>query len=240
MAHSNQVANEHYRMKTLENAVTTANLLAAIGGDSSPDEEPARKKRRGESSSTSTSSSSKEQRSFSEFLEEFPLSLNGQPPTKGQRIKAGFPEDRTFYDKWRAAQFGMRESHLLSQCYRRQPTLTKVARMIEMEGWTANHPLPQQILEKWQPPKKTDMETDTDLMQRIERQKWSGVAIRYFDDKQGDGVVATKSFSKGSIICDYHGELISGSLAHLMKPESSWHWTRRQHGLPTDLLSKMF
>ncbi|XP_055360600.1 uncharacterized protein LOC114846600 [Betta splendens] len=181
MARSNQVANEHYRMKTLENAVTAANLLAAIGGDRSVTGITIQRL-----VTYIWACCQSEQKTFSQFIEVFPVSLNGQPPAKAARVEAGFPQDRSFYDKWRAAQFSLRESHLLSQCYRRQPTLNKVARMLEMEGWTANHPSAEQILAKWQPPKKTDVETDTDLMNRIERQKWSGLVIKKFDDKQGE------------------------------------------------------
>ncbi|KAK2813250.1 hypothetical protein Q5P01_000879 [Channa striata] len=50
---------------------------------------------------------------FDNFVEVFPVTLTGQPPTKKHRADAGFPQDRCFYDKWRAAQFGKREGYLL-------------------------------------------------------------------------------------------------------------------------------
>lgn len=52
---------------------------------------------------------------FSAFLARFPVLLEGQPPTKRQRVDSGFPEDRVFYDKWRAAQYTQREEYLLCE-----------------------------------------------------------------------------------------------------------------------------
>ncbi len=61
-----------------------------------------------ESQSAATTSSD-----FSAFLSSFPVSCDGQPPTKRQRVSAGFPRGRLFYDKWRNTQFDQRQQYLL-------------------------------------------------------------------------------------------------------------------------------
>ena len=52
-------------------------------------------------------------RDFGAFLQHFPVTATGHPPTKKQRTDAGFPPDRVFYDRWRAVQYGKREEYLL-------------------------------------------------------------------------------------------------------------------------------
>ncbi len=61
---------------------------------------------------TSTHASWKD---FSAFLDRFPVSLEGKPPTKKRRVESGFPEDRVFYDKWRTTQYTQREEYLLCE-----------------------------------------------------------------------------------------------------------------------------
>ncbi|KAL1268494.1 hypothetical protein QQF64_033857 [Cirrhinus molitorella] len=40
---------------------------------------------------------------------------------------------------------------------------------------------------------------------------WNGLAIKDFSPKEGAGVVATRRFSKGDIVCDYHGKVITAA-----------------------------
>ena len=57
--------------------------------------------------------------------------MHGQPPCKKARVDAGFPSGRVFCD--------------------RKPSARKVARLIEKEGWKANHPKPEDIVNLWRP-----------------------------------------------------------------------------------------
>ncbi|KAK2814259.1 hypothetical protein Q5P01_000661 [Channa striata] len=195
MAHSTPVANTHYRLRT---AICTTAVCASLAGYSSEEESAGSSKKRGRDSSEEDINDNKD---FDNFVEVFPVTLTGQPPTKNA---AGFPQDRCFYDKWRAAQFGKREGYLLHP-----PTVDKVGKMVKKQGWTANHPRPEDIVAKWRPPKKCHIETDEKLMKRIRKQKWSWLAIKDYEDKRGQGVNATRAFVKGAVICDYHGELVT-------------------------------
>uniref|UniRef100_A0A8C1S2U3 Si:dkey-23a23.2 n=1 Tax=Cyprinus carpio TaxID=7962 RepID=A0A8C1S2U3_CYPCA len=207
MAHSTAVANQHYRMKTLDSVVATANLLSSLSRSSSDDsgEEGAQaeKRRRVEEEVGSPTPD------FDVFLQAFPVGITGNPPNKTQRAKAGFRTDRVFYDKWRALQYSKREQHLLSKCSRCAPTATKVAKLIEAEGWTANHPRPEDIIAKWRPLSRAQAQSDPAIIRGVTSQKWPGLAVKDFGGQKG--VVATKAFGKGSILCDFHGKVITGA-----------------------------
>ncbi|XP_048024140.1 uncharacterized protein LOC125253925 [Megalobrama amblycephala] len=203
MAHSTAVANKYYRMKPLEFVVATANLLNSLSRDSAEDGARAEKRRRVEEEVSSPTPD------LDVFLQAFPVGITGQPPNKTQRAKAGFPTDRVFYDKWRALQYSKREQHLLSKCSRCAPTAAKVAKVIEAEGWTANHPRPEDVIAKWRPLSRAQAQSDPAIIRGVTRQKWSGLAVKDFGGQKG--VVATKAFGKGSILCDFHGKVIMGA-----------------------------
>ncbi|XP_070409748.1 uncharacterized protein [Nothobranchius furzeri] len=210
MAHTNAVAELHYRMRTQEDtehccaefssraqvSVNNAAFLRnrwinletlsfssdeSVGGDAS------RKTSRDEDPPLEPI------KSFEEFISVLPIALNGQPPTKIQRTDAGFNADRfnadrCCYDKWRATQFAKREGYMLSKFYRHPPTVSKVTKLIQREGWTANYPQPEDIVGKWKPAPKCQLEEDPRIFKRVVDQKWSGVAITDFEDKRGQGV----------------------------------------------------
>lgn len=48
------------------------------------------------------------------FCRTFPVTLNGDPPSKEQCIKAGFPHYRPYYHKWRDLQLRQRTQYI--QC----------------------------------------------------------------------------------------------------------------------------
>ncbi|XP_071342026.1 uncharacterized protein [Trachinotus anak] len=47
------------------------------------------------------------------FCKTFPVTLNGDPPSKKQSIQAGFPHYRPYYHKWRDLQLGQRTQYIL-------------------------------------------------------------------------------------------------------------------------------
>ncbi|XP_071341918.1 uncharacterized protein [Trachinotus anak] len=205
MARSTTVGDTQRR--ALDSVVATANLLgnlAPSSTDRSQDERGSQAQKR------ARDAVEQEHRDFSAFLQDFPVTETGKPPTKKQRVDAGFPPDRVFYDRWRAVQFGKREQYLLSKSSRHPPTVQKVAKIIRGEGWTANYPRPEDIVARWQPPRKLQVESDPDIINRVTNQRWSGLAVKYFGDK-GQGVVSTKPFAKGSVVCDYHGKVITAA-----------------------------
>uniref|UniRef100_A0A8C1YX48 SET domain-containing protein n=1 Tax=Cyprinus carpio TaxID=7962 RepID=A0A8C1YX48_CYPCA len=98
---------------------------------------------------------------------------------------------------------------LTAKCSRCAPTATKVAKLIEAEGWTANHPRPEDIIAKWRPLSRAQAQSDPAIIRGVTSQKWPGLAVKDFGGQKG--VVATKAFGKGSILCDFHGKVITGA-----------------------------
>ncbi|KAG1925846.1 serine/threonine-protein kinase haspin [Pimephales promelas] len=93
--------------------------------------------------------------------------------------------------------------------------------VIDAEGWTANHPRPEDIMAKWRPLSRAQAESDPGIIKGVTRQKWSGLAVKDFGEQKG--VVATKAFGKGSILCDFHGKVITGAEGREMaETQASW------------------
>lgn len=67
---------------------------------------------------------------------------------------------------------------LSAQFTHRKPSAAKVARMIAQEGWTANHPKPEDLVRMWKPASKTTIETDESFIKRVSEQTWKGLAIK--------------------------------------------------------------
>ncbi|KAK7172408.1 hypothetical protein R3I93_004667 [Phoxinus phoxinus] len=168
--------------------------------------------------SSMASTSGAARKDFAEFVARFPVSPEGQPPSKRQRVESGFPDDRIFYDKWRTTQYAKREEYLLSHFTVRRPSAAKVARIIKQEGWKVNCPKPVQedIVGLWTPPSKAAVEEDRFILRCVSKQTWSGLVIKDFGAKQGLGVVVTRTFSKHDVVCDYHGRVISAAEGRAM------------------------
>lgn len=73
----------------------------------------------------------------------------------------------------------------------------------------ANYPRPEDVLAKWRPLTRAQAQSDPTIIKGMTQQKWSGLAVKDFGEQKG--VVATKAFGKGSILCDYHGKVIPGA-----------------------------
>ena len=101
----------------------------------------------------------------------------------------------------------------------RKPSGGKIERLISKEGWTSNCPKAQDILDMWTPALKYVIESDKNILSSCSRQKWKGLAIKSFDGQKGEGktrVVATTHFTKGDIVCDYHGKVITKAEGEIM------------------------
>ncbi|KAL0153860.1 hypothetical protein M9458_050842, partial [Cirrhinus mrigala] len=195
------------RMQQPQFVVDTAVLLDSLSGYVSDDD-------------TDTSETSVECgpsfKDFSNFMSRFPVSLDGQPPSKKQRVDEGFPDGRVFYDRWRRVQYAKREEYLLSQFTHRKPSAARVERLIAQKGWRTNHPSPEDIVRMWKPASKVIVETDDIIIKNVSQQTWTGLAIKDFGPPQGLGVVTTRRFSKGDIVCDYHGKVITAAAGRAM------------------------
>lgn len=64
----------------------------------------------------------------------------------------------------------------------------KVAKIIKAEGWTANHPRPEDIIAKWRPLSRAKAQSDPDIIRGVTRQKWSNLAVKDFGGQKGQGM----------------------------------------------------
>ncbi|KAI4800247.1 hypothetical protein KUCAC02_013376 [Chaenocephalus aceratus] len=207
MCRSDLMADTHYRRPGPSTIVATAVLLDTLPGFTPERRLPT------ETDSPGSCMSGKE---FSDFQQTFPVSRDGQPPTKKQRVEAGFSENRVYYDRWRKGQYADRQEHLLSYFTYRKPSGGKIERLISKEGWTSNCPKAQDILDMWTPALKYVIESDQNILNSCSLQKWKGLAIKSFDGQKGEGVVATTHFTEGDIVCDYHGKVITKAEGEMM------------------------
>lgn len=68
--------------------------------------------------------------------------------------------------------------------------------------------------------RKLQTERNTDYQRAcIARGIWPGLKVQEFDGR-GRGIIATKAFSKGAVICHYHGKLYEGKSAHHIKRQT--------------------
>ncbi|KAM4532169.1 uncharacterized protein V3H82_026032 [Fundulus diaphanus] len=86
--------------------VLVATNLNSLAGSPSG-RHPARKRPRETSPEESTD--------VGAFFQEFPVTLDGQAPTKKQRRDKGFAVDRALYDSWSSYQRNLRRTHLLGK-----------------------------------------------------------------------------------------------------------------------------
>lgn len=67
--------------------------------------------------SCSTSSTHLPLQQWDAFLQAFPVTLNGEPPSKRQCVQAGFPQHRHHYKKWRDIQLKNRVGYILGKAW---------------------------------------------------------------------------------------------------------------------------
>lgn len=83
-----------------------------------------------------------------------------------------------------------------------------MARLVAKEGWKSNYPNPEEIESLWKPAPPHSIEADQVIIKCVSEQAWTGLAVKDFGDEHGLGVVATRPFSKGDVVCDFHGKVI--------------------------------
>ena len=80
---------------------------------------------------------------------------------------------------------------------------------IEKQGWTANVPDAALVLRQRKPSGGVDTALDSTVVKRLTRsQNWKGLVIASIEGK-GRGVLATRQFACGEVVCDYHGRVVS-------------------------------
>ncbi|KAK7152442.1 hypothetical protein R3I93_010609 [Phoxinus phoxinus] len=216
MAHRREAVNLYLARDagnpTPQDTVDAAVLLDSLSGASSDDDTSLAEL----SSAGSSIEEHASRKDFPAFIARFPVSLEGQPPSKKQRVDSGFPGGRVLSDKWRSSQYKKREEHLLSRFTHRKASAAEVARLIAQEGWQGNYPKPEEVVRLWRPAPPDSIEANQVIIKCVSEQAWTGLAVKDFGDEHGLGVVATRPFSKGDVVCDFHGEVIPAAEGRAM------------------------
>ncbi|KAG2469435.1 KMT5A methyltransferase, partial [Polypterus senegalus] len=90
-----------------------------------------------------------------------------------------------------------------------KPSLETFQRKIERQGWESNCPKAGEIVSLWKPASKNEVEEDRKISRTVQHLRWRGLHIKDFGSEKGFGVFATRRFSKGDIVCDYHGQVVT-------------------------------
>ena len=90
------------------------------------------------------------------------------------------------------------------------PTKDWVEAWVRKQGWkgmTAN--IAMEVIQNWPPSGSDDCIMDSKQIQTmVETQKWIGLHIREVTGR-GRGIVTTRIFQAGEVVCDYHGPVVS-------------------------------
>ena len=90
------------------------------------------------------------------------------------------------------------------------PTKDRVEAWVRKQGWkgmTAN--IAMEVIQNWAPSGSDDCIMDSKQIQTmVGTQQWKGLHIREVTGR-GRGIVTTRIFQAGEVVCDYHGPVVS-------------------------------
>ena len=66
-----------------------------------------------------------------------------------------------------------------------KPSVRKLDGQIKKQGWTANHPTPEEIRQMWKPASKLSIEVDAHTYKKTIQQNWKGLVIQDFGGEKG-------------------------------------------------------
>ncbi|XP_077155319.1 uncharacterized protein LOC143817716 [Ranitomeya variabilis] len=153
---------------------------------------------------------------FSRLIKKYPVGVDDDPPTLSACSQ--YTENFAKYcqDKWRREQYNLRVSNAID-FFRHFPKENDLKNYLKRQHWTTNLPVLQDVQRGWKPkPKRGDPEHNIKLQEMIRSQNWNGLIITN-DKTKGEGLHTTHGFTKGDIICDYHGALIAGNEAEILQ-----------------------
>ncbi|KAI9531480.1 hypothetical protein NQZ68_040487 [Dissostichus eleginoides] len=190
LAHSTDMAKKHYRMKRPDHVVIACELLNQLSkgvclGDegtstSSTSSAAARKDRQQPSRNIQIDADA----AMAELCVKYPVTVDGTTPDLAARSESMFR--------------------------RRMPSERRVDSCIKKQDWKSNTPTAKSILPFWKPSGSVgDAMNEGRICKLIENQKWKGLLVTDVG-KKGKGVIATRIFQAGEVVCDYHGKVVRG------------------------------
>ncbi|XP_053531058.1 uncharacterized protein LOC108256813 [Ictalurus punctatus] len=151
---------------------------------------------------------------YNRLVEQHLVTLEGGEPDKALRADISPSFQRKLYERWVKAQMKLRKQHIHSRFGPRLPSEEKVSKWISDQGWRSNIPSAAQFVKEWKPHGSVDSALDAKQIRRLTRtQRWKGLVVTE-DGGKGKGVIATRRFLAGEVVCDYHGQVVTASEGH--------------------------
>ncbi|XP_053475697.1 uncharacterized protein LOC128604579 [Ictalurus furcatus] len=222
LTHSTATAEKHYRMKQADNVVRASQLLDLLAGQSTTDPSEGESSRAARSIARNAAQQKAEttdlqtdfEAAYNRLVEQHPVTVEGGAPDKALRADISPSFQRKLYERWVKAQMKLRKQHIHSRFGPRLPSEEKVSKWISDQGWRSNIPSAAQFVNEWKPHGSVDTALDAKRIRRLTRtQRWKGLVVTE-DGGEGKGVIATRRFLAGEVVCDYHGQVVTASEGH--------------------------
>ncbi|CAJ0922968.1 unnamed protein product [Ranitomeya imitator] len=149
---------------------------------------------------------------FNRLIKKSPVGVDNRPPSRSTCSRYTERFAKYCQDKWRREQYNLRVSNAID-FFRHFPKEEDLKRYLKKQQWTSNLPGLEDVQRGWKPkPKRGDLEHLVNLRELVKSQKWRGLIITNGQSK-GERLHTTRAFTKGDIICDFHGVVIEGDEA---------------------------
>ena len=162
------------------------------------------------------------------LISKYPIKRDGKPPTKKDVVQfLDFQPRKSakqLIDLWLYKQLVMRVEfivHILQKRQNKQPITTEdIQKEVHCQNWSLSAKMLRLIrsgLQHIKPQMKRTKFTNADshskqsVIRNLESQHWPGLLTVSNLPGRGRGVLATDLFTKGDVVCDYHGTLLSGN-----------------------------
>ncbi|XP_075050608.1 uncharacterized protein LOC142134170 [Mixophyes fleayi] len=213
LSHSNLTANSHYRQKTLHNICLGSILVRDIGKRSDPEETRPSSSREGLPASVGTPRKD----AFQKLLGEFPVTLEGCVP-KSRDCRRISPSHWHYCRKqWGDRQHKIRVKHVITAFPARRPSVTTLTQYIQENKWKHEDTEVKLLVKAWKPTLMKYWKDCKVLGDNIRLQRWKGLKCSTDAESGVRRVTTRRVFLKGEVICDLHGDKMSGRKGRIMK-----------------------
>ncbi|XP_077110147.1 uncharacterized protein LOC143766382 [Ranitomeya variabilis] len=153
---------------------------------------------------------------FSRLIKKSPVRVDHRPPSLSTCSRYTERFAKYCQDKWRREQYNLRVSNAVD-FFRHFLKEEDLKGYLKKQHWTSNLPGLEDVQRGWKPkPKRGDLEHFVKLRDLVKSQNWKGLIITNGQSK-GERLHTTRAFTKGDIICDYHGVLVEGDEAEKLQ-----------------------
>ncbi|XP_075049801.1 uncharacterized protein LOC142109521 [Mixophyes fleayi] len=213
LSHSILSANSHYRQNTLHNICHGSILVRDIGKRSDPEETRPSSSREGLQASVGTPRKD----AFQKLLGEFPVTLEGRVP-KSRDCRRISPSHWHYCRKqWRDRQHKIRVKHVIRAFPARRPSVTTLTQYIQEKKWKHKDTEVNLLVEAWKPKSMKHWKDCKVLGDDTHLQHWKGLKCSTDAESRVRRVTTRRVFLKGEVICDLHGDKMSGREGRIMK-----------------------